>query len=284
MSEDVARTPRLLVTTAYRATDAMRARATEVAERCGAPVLYERESRAKLRSRAELIYVVGKREEFVFSEQGRLVAGEGLLKLKRVDGRDHPLIRAVAPPEVPPRTVFDGTLGMAQDALHLSVVCGASVDGVEASPALACLIENFLLRARDRWGEAAQRVRADRGRALDVLRSLPDHTYDVVYFDPMFDVAMPSQPDFQVLRELAIEEPLTDETLEQAVRVARQRVVVKVRTMAEPSVVPPGPGWNRRIAGRAFNYWIVEKALSDPVLEPLRVKYSHQKLRYLGLM
>ncbi len=274
---------KLVVTTAYRANDEMYARARAVAERCAVP-LVPRQSLPKLRARAQLVYVVGKAEEFVFSEHGRLIAGEGLLKLKRVDGRQHPLHRAVAPDGIETSTVFDGTMGMGQDALHLAVVSGLSIDGVDASPALVCLVENFMVRAAERWADAPSRVRVRVGSAEAALASLSAGAYDVVYLDPMFDVAMPSQPDFVVLRDLACDAPLTTAVLAEATRVARQRVVVKVRTLARPTAAPPAPGWNRRVAGRAFNYWIIEKALSAPTLEPLRVKYSHQRLRWLGLM
>ncbi|MEM7678481.1 MAG: class I SAM-dependent methyltransferase [Myxococcota bacterium] len=275
--------PPLAVTTAYRPGSRLRARAADVAARCRAPVL-ERASLDRLRPLAECLYVVGRKEEFLYGAAGRFVAGEGLLKLKRLDGLAHPLIRAVAPEGTSTRSVFDGTLGGAQDALHLAFMAGLTVDGVDASPALVCLVEDFLRRAAERWGEAASRIRPRIGEAGGVLRELPEGAYDVVYLDPMFDRAMPAQPDFQVLRQLAHPDPLTADTLVQAVRVARQRVVMKVRTGAEPAVEPPSPGWNRRVSGRAFNYWIVEKTLPNPQLDSLRVKYSHQKLRYLGLM
>ncbi|MEL7368782.1 MAG: class I SAM-dependent methyltransferase, partial [Myxococcota bacterium] len=281
-SEAADRVP-MLVTTAYRPGSILRARAADVASRCGAPFV-ERASLEQLKQRADCLYIVGRKEEFLYGAAGRFVAGEGLLKLKRLDGLAHPLIRAVAPEDTATRTVFDGTLGGAQDALHLAFMAGLTIDGVDASPALVCLVEDFLRRAADRWGDAAGRVRPKIGDSAQVLRTLPNDAYDVVYFDPMFDRAMPSQPDFQVLRQLAHLAPLSNEMLTEAVRVARQRVVVKVRTSVQPSLVPPAPGWNRRVAARAFNYWIVEKALPDPKLDPLRVKYSHQKLRFLGLM
>ena len=261
----------------------MLARASEVAGRCQAP-LVARQSLPKLHAHARAVYVVGRDEEFVHAAEGRLIAGEGLMKLKRVDGAQHPLIRAVAPVSGQTTTVFDGTLGLAQDALHLSVVAGLRVQGIEAQPALVCLLENFVQRARRRWGEAVDRIGVAQGDALTALRRLDVGAFDVVYFDPMFDVAMPSQPDFRVLRQLAREAPVDRAMLDEALRVARQRVVLKVRTLAEPQVVPPEPGWNRRVSGRAFNYWIIEKALSDPQREPLRVKYSRQKLRFLGLL
>ena len=261
----------------------MRVRAAEVAQRCAAPRV-ERASLSEMMREAEFVYVVGKQEEFVFGEEGRLVAGEGLMKLKRTDGAQHPLIRAVAPDGTKTRTVFDGTLGGAQDALHLSVVAQLTVDGVDASPALVCLVENFLGRATDRWGDAARRVRATCGDALGVLKTLPTGAYDVVFLDPMFDRALASQPDFRVLRGLALDAPMTEVLLAEAVRVARQRVVVKVRTLSHPGVDPPAPGWNRRVSARAFDYWVVENALENPTLDPQRARYSTQKLRYLGIL
>ncbi len=261
----------------------MFARAQEVADRCRA-LRVTRESLDKLHAKAELVYVVGRDEEFVYAPEGRLVAGEGLMKLKRLDGSAHPLVRSVAPQVGSTQTVFDGTLGLAQDALHLAVVAGLHVHGVDAHPALICLIENFLRRAHDRWGDAAHRIHARHAEAATVLKETDDNAYDVVYLDPMFDRAMPSQPDFRVLRRMARQAPVDAALLGEAFRVARQRVVLKVRTLATPDASPPGPGWNRRVSGRAFNYWIAEKALPHPELEPLRVKYSRQKLRFLGLL
>jgi len=70
-------------------------------------------------------------------------------------------------------------------------------------------------------------VEAVRADAHAYLRSLPSGSFDVVFFDPMFEKPKKSQPAFEMLRRFAEHAPLTPETLEEARRVARRWVVVK---------------------------------------------------------
>src|SRR5512138_2034020 len=81
--------------------------------------------------------------------------------------------------------VLDCTLGLGADALVAAVAAGprGRVVGVEASPALAAWVGEGLRRLDD---EAAARIEVRAADHAALLAALPDRSFDVVVFDPMF--------------------------------------------------------------------------------------------------
>ena len=126
----------------------------------------------------------------------------------------------------PGDSVFDGTLGLAADALVCARAVGPSgrVLGVEASLPLYALASEGL---KSQPFEDSAPIEVKQGRALEVLRSLESHSVDCVIFDPMFDLPKSSSTSFQMLRRYALHDQLDEVTLAEARRVARRWVVVK---------------------------------------------------------
>lgn len=176
--------------------------------------------------------------------EGREVAwspGMGLLRAKRARAR---LRGAPADPTTHDPfleasgirngdAVLDCTLGLGADALVAAVAAGprGRVVGVESSAALAAWVGEGLLRAGE---EAARRIEVRAGDHAEVLASLPERSFDVVLFDPMFRHARAEPAGFDVVRRLADPRPLTPEALARARRVARRWAVVK----------DGAPGWD----------------------------------------
>jgi 16S rRNA (guanine1516-N2)-methyltransferase len=129
--------------------------------------------------------------------------------------------------------VLDCTLGLGADALVAAVAAGAGgrVVGIEASPALAAWVAEGLRRLPD---AAAARVEVRAGDHAAVLAALPDRSFDVVVFDPMFRHARAEPAGFDLVRRLADPRPLSPEALADARRVARRWVLVK----------DGAPGWD----------------------------------------
>lgn len=129
--------------------------------------------------------------------------------------------------------VLDCTLGLGADALVASAATGAKgrVVGVEASAPLAAWVAEGLRRLGD---EAAARIEVRRGDHAAFLAALPEGSFDVVVFDPMFRHARAGPAGFDVVRRLADPRPLAPEALSRARRVARRWVVVK----------DGAPGWD----------------------------------------
>jgi hypothetical protein len=231
---------RLAVTTPRDARPADAAAARAAAERHGIEAV-ERGHRSlasvAAACGADALLVVGPRRVALWIDGAERPwrAGMGELRLKRLlDGerstRDAFLeaagLRAGD-------AVLDATLGLGMDALVAAGAAGPTgrVLGVEHSRALAALTAEGLARHRS---PAARRVEVLAGDAAEVLAALPERSFDVVVFDPMFRDARAQGPAFDLVRRLGDARPLAPETLARARRVARRCVVVKDGT----------PGWD----------------------------------------
>lgn len=63
-----------------------------------------------------------------------------------------------------------------------------------------------------------------------ILPNLPAHTFDTVYFDPMFDVPVYAASSLLPLRPLAVNQPITPDDIAMAARIAKNFVVLKERS------------------------------------------------------
>ena len=129
-------------------------------------------------------------------------------------------------------SVLDCTLGMANDAIVASFIIGAkgTIVGIESSP---------IIYAVTKWGlVSAQKGSKDSQNAMrnisvinsnyeDYLEKLSENSFDVVYFDPMFDVPLLRSNGINGLRVFANYDKLTNDVIKSALRVARRRVVIK---------------------------------------------------------
>ncbi len=174
---------------------------------------------------ADAFLVLGGEGWTLHDGQGSLAFTPGMarVRIKRIQlgqQEDDMIVRLceLAPGDV----VFDGTLGLAGDALVCAHKVGPTgrVIGVEGSFAMFALVSEGL-RAM------GSQIEVRHGTTLEVLRQLPGASVDCVILDPMFDRPKKSTPAFDMLRRFAVHEPLTTPTLDEAQRVARRWVVVK---------------------------------------------------------
>ena len=180
-----------------------------------------------------------------------LVARQGLLTLVTAEGElffhpgmahlriknlllghgDH-LVRALGLAEG--LHVLDCTLGTGADAIVESFAVGESgrVTALESNALIAAVIADGLAHALGDNYEmhaAMRRIQVHHADALTFLRTAAEDSYDVVYFDPMFRRPLHESAGMNALRGLADPRALTEETIAEARRVARCRVVMKER-------------------------------------------------------
>lgn len=224
----------LAVTTSGKPEDTLVARARAAARQWGLPFLPRRKKEPigpLLESAAEALVVFERESVSLLDPEGSFSFNPGMAHLRRLRilsgqvGGDDALVR-VAGLRAGDH-FLDCTLGLGQDALVAALVVGPSgrVVGLEKSLALHAVISEGL-EAYD-YGPDSARVEPVLADSHAYLRSLPSGSFDVVFFDPMFEKPKKSQPSFEMLRRFAEHAPLTPETLEEARRVARRWVVVK---------------------------------------------------------
>ena len=236
---------RLAITTPLRPSPAEEAEARAAAERHGLPFV----ARAR-RSAPEVLREAGADALLVLSPRSatlvvggaerRWSPGMGALRARRArdrlrgggDATTRDTFLEAAGIE-DGDAVLDCTLGLGADALVAAVAVGprGRVVGVEASPALAAWVAEGLRRLGD---DAAARVEVRAGDHAGLLAALPDRSFDVVVFDPMFRHARAEPAGFDLVRRLADPRPLSPEALARARRVARRWVLVK----------DGAPGWD----------------------------------------
>ncbi|WP_346354251.1 class I SAM-dependent methyltransferase [Azotosporobacter soli] len=147
-----------------------------------------------------------------------------LLQLKR--GQSDHMLAAMA--LEPGMRVLDCTLGLGTDAIVASWGAGATgyVCGLEVAPLTAFIVKAGL----QQFLAARENVAPIEVLNVDYeqfLCELPDKSFDVVFFDPMFRQPISSSSQLKPMRSLADHRPLAETALNEAIRVAKHRVVVK---------------------------------------------------------
>jgi 16S rRNA (guanine1516-N2)-methyltransferase len=143
--------------------------------------------------------------------------------------------------------LLDATMGLASDALIASWAVGerGKVIALEYSPLVFMLVNEGLerleklkppkvpnLEKKQAWLELAKastRIKSMCANHQKIIEELPDSSVDVIYFDPMFRNTLTSSSSIKPLKEWSYPKPLSIETIKQACRVARKRVVLKER-------------------------------------------------------
>lgn len=213
---------------------------------------------------ADCFYIVRRTLEQLRHKDGRSAHVQpGMMPTKLQQGEAHPFIRAVrGQTREAVDTIFDATLGLANDAVHLAAVTGARVRGVEASPVLFALLEEGLPRianGNDSWADAAARVNAEWGDSEAILAATADDSFDVVVIDPMMSRPRRNAPSFDLVRDFAKMDRASARLLLQARRVARRRVVFKLGKGA-PLPADHSIAFPDHLLGAHVAYWIHEKA------------------------
>jgi len=245
------------IVTTPRKRDDLEARAIETSRRIKLPYVPRNErSYEKIfeETGAYAIYVEGSEEPFVHTRKGKLFFHENTSGMRTgTPGQADTLTKALGLKA--DHLVLDATLGLATDSLVAASHLGSGrITGLESNPMLADITSRGLKEytfSSGRLQSAAARIKVVNADHREFLRKCGDDDYDEVYFDPMFQKTVEQSSSMQRLREIAEKAPLDIETVEEACRVARRRVVVKARrgcfgSIEFTSVMPSG---NRIIYG-----------------------------------
>ncbi len=154
------------------------------------------------------------------------------------------------------KEIWDLTCGLAEDAWFL-VRLGASVTAFERHPQIAALVHDAWSRAKavPATAELASRFTLVQEDAIMHLRAKMTCTGpEVIYLDRMFSFekkksALPRK-EMQIFRRVVGADTDSMELLREALRVARDRVVVK-RPLHEPPLLV---GVQHRFEGSAIRY------------------------------
>ncbi|MBA2875891.1 class I SAM-dependent methyltransferase [Thermaerobacillus caldiproteolyticus] len=227
----------MIVTTAGRTNKEMIEKAKQIAAELRIPYVARRKMSVEelQKQQHDDVLVVGKKRLEMYSADGAppffFHPNSAMFRVKRVlRGESEPFLEATKLQKG--MSFLDCTLGLAADSIVASVVVGESgnVTGVEGNRYIAYLVEQGLHQWDSgiaQMNEAMKRIRVVHADYRSFLSSLPDRSFDVVYFDPMFEHPIIESDGIQGIKSFAIYTELTEEVIREAKRVARQRVVLK---------------------------------------------------------
>jgi len=238
------RAPTACVTTSRHPKEPEIARANALAREWGLVYLPRKErSLAEMEEAARALgipdgaVVVVEADGLVLHARGtslRYHPGMGLSRLRRIMAGDAGdwMLQAMGLREGD--SVLDATMGLASDLLVASFAVGEKgrAVGVESEALIALIVKEGLAsypHPEPRVVAAMRRIEVVHASYQEYLATLPDKSFDVVYFDPMFREPVLESDQMAPLRALANPMPLDPRGFEEALRVARRRVVVKDR-------------------------------------------------------
>ena len=142
---------------------------------------------------------------------------------------------------------LDATMGLATDLLIASWAVGeeGKALGIESSPLIYALVTEGLDRMNNQthpktahslkkqaWAElctASSYIKTIYANHLEYLKSLPDSSIDVIFFDPMFRVTLDKSSSIKPIKIWSNPGSIALETIDEAIRVAKRRIVLKER-------------------------------------------------------
>lgn len=225
----------LAVTTSLRENENLSAKSMEIGKQLNIPLLFRKDRSIKelfCEYELEGIIMVGSERISYIYPQGDFFFHPGMAKLRIngiLRGKTDQMIKALD--LLPGDTVLDCTLGIGSDAIVISYLNElGEVTGLEKSPVICLIVREGLssYKGRDyKLQQAMSRIKVTCTDYNAFLKKQPDNSFDIIYFDPMFRVPKTKSSGIGAIRVLADKSPLSPEILREAMRVSRQRVVVK---------------------------------------------------------
>jgi len=229
----------MLVTTSTRGQEKLEKEARMIAEDLQLPYIKRRRFSVKqIIERAQsdfLILVESEGIKCIFREDLKnpffFHPSSAMFRIKRLMRGEHdPFVETAGIQQG--MSILDCTLGLASDSIVASFVTGEEgvVQGIESNPILAYIVKKGLQHwdsEIEQMNQAMKRVQVVNEDHLSYLQRCKDHSFDVVYFDPMFENQQLESQGISPLKRMANYHALTLEVVNEARRVARQRVVLK---------------------------------------------------------
>jgi predicted methyltransferase len=233
----------MIVTTAGRTNDIMVERAQKIAKNLKAPYVERKKlSTAKMKENYnDDILVVGKERNEIFTlnecEPIFFHPNSAMFRVKRViSGERDPFINVCKLSKGD--SLLDCTLGLASDSIVASFTVGSNgrVVGLEANPYISFLVKSGLKEwqtSLKSMNDAMKRIDVINENYTKFLPTLDSNSFDVVYFDPMFDTTISSSQGIQGIKNLALHQTISKDIIAHAKRVAKRRVVIKNHWQSE---------------------------------------------------
>ena len=217
----------MIITTSLRENETLIARAQELAHELGVDYQPRRKlSLAKCLERFGAFYLLYKdRLSFVNADVSELSFHPDTAVL-RIKAPHDALVNLLGSST---KSILDTTMGLASDSLVMAAA-GNKVTALESQEVIFQVVSRGLAtyQTDDKQLEKAMRsIKVIKSDSLSFLESQADHSFDIIYADPMFSETIKESENLQAIKPLANGSRLTEEWLNEAKRVAREKIIIK---------------------------------------------------------
>lgn len=163
--------------------------------------------------------------------------GMAKLRIKEIEnGKTDQMIKALD--LHPGDSVLDCTMGLGSDSIVAAYMNRwGEITGLEQSKIISFIVKEGLFGYSEGDTGLEKAMKKIKVICCDYnvfLKKQADNSVDIIYFDPMFRTPAKNSCSMEAMRPLTNRSPLTPEAIQEALRVARYRVVVKeVRNSTE---------------------------------------------------
>lgn len=217
----------MIITTSLRENEELIARAQALALDLGADYQSRRKlSLAKCLERFGPFYLLYKdRLSFINADASELTFHPDTAAL-RIKAPHDALVSLLGKS---PKTILDATMGLASDSLVMAAV-GNQVTALESQDVIFQVVSRGLTsyQTDDKQLEKAMRsIKTIKSDSLSFLKAQADNSFDIIYADPMFSETIKESENLEAIKPLANGSRLTEEWLNEAKRVAREKIIIK---------------------------------------------------------
>jgi len=227
----------IFVTTSHKPTKEQVLRAKELAQELNLPYIPRRSFRDLLRIvGTDYCYVVESDRIVVKYRSGSLFFHPSTAKVRmrnvKKGLKDH-LIECLQ--LAGSEWILDTTFGLGAEAVLMAgFLEEGKVVGLEASTPIYIVVREGLKNYRDKedWvNDAMRRIEILNVDFREYLVNCPDDSFDIVYCDPMFENPVYESSSMNPLRPFAVYDTVTGKDVEEMLRVARRKVVLKAHAL-----------------------------------------------------
>lgn len=225
----------ILITTSHKASEESIKLAKALSIEFGIPYYNRRHLAEKSKkSNIKAFYVVDNNLQLSINVNShKLFFHPGIAKIRmenyKRDGKDY-LLEALRPENND--IVYDGTFGLGMDGIFIAHFV-SKVIGTELSTHIYRVVSYGLkvYVSKEKWiNSAIKKIELYNADMKVFSKNQPDKSFDIVYCDPMFENPVFKSSALNPLRPLASYDTLDNAVLQELIRIARKRVVIKSLT------------------------------------------------------
>jgi 16S rRNA G966 N2-methylase RsmD len=222
----------IIITTAQRPDDNLITKGLNYSKSLDIPFI-PREKIGNL-SKGTTAYLVVTKEGLVCHYQNHKLfyhPSMAMLRIKGINNGNEDIFTTICG-DIKGFSILDCTMGFGADSLVWSFLSGenGSITALEKNKIIYAIVSEGLKGNYSKWKEIndfARRIKPLNEDYVQFLSNCPTNTFDIVYFDPMFDIPIEKSSHLQPLRLFAEKGSLTKEIINIGKRVAKKLVIVK---------------------------------------------------------